>query len=152
MAVLLRQTMTDVPPKSVHAQPDEEEPSPTPEETKPDRPPEPKVRSRTASTVPPAGAPLWNGRFRIGDELGRGAMGHVLRATDGTLKRDLAFKVSPAPKDQLSRAELARFIEEARITLARALNVVPVHDIGLDRMGAHSSMKLIRGISRKHLR
>ena len=99
--------------------------------------------------APPGDTPLWSGRFRVGDEIGRGAMGYVLRATDTTLKRDLAFKVSPVPKDQLSRAELARFIEEAQITAQlEHPNVVPVHDIGLDPEGrAYFSMKLIRGQS-----
>jgi serine/threonine protein kinase len=149
MAVLLRQTMTDVPPKSVRANPGEENPPPPSEKTTLERQAPPKPRPNTTSAAPPAGAPLWNGRFRIGDELGRGAMGHVLRATDTTLKRDLAFKVSPAPKDQISRAELARFIEEAQITAQlEHPNVVPVHDIGLDPDGrAYFSMKLIRGQS-----
>src|ERR1700759_138988 len=139
--------MNDVQPKSVRAntgeeEPPEAEPSATP-------PPEPAVERVSSPPGPAADAPLWGGRFRIGDELGRGAMGYVLRATDTTLKRDLAFKVSPLPKDQLSRAELARFIEEAQITAQlEHPNVVPVHDIGLDPDGrAYLSMKLIRGQS-----
>ncbi len=76
-------------------------------------------------------------------------MGYILRATDITLRRDLAFKVSPLPRDQLSSEQLARFIEEAQITAQlEHPNVVPVHDIGLDPEGrAYFSMKLIRGQS-----
>jgi serine/threonine protein kinase len=122
-----------------------------------DVPPKPKTVALQGDTGAPStsGAPpsgdggLWSGRFRVSDELGRGAMGYVMRATDTTLKRDLAFKVSPLPKDQLSREQLARFIEEAQITAQlEHPNVVPVHDIGLDPEGrAYFSMKLIRGQS-----
>jgi serine/threonine protein kinase len=139
--------MTDVQPKSVRAKTGEEEP---PEAEPSATTPRDSVVERVSSpSAPAADAPLWGGRFRVGDEIGRGAMGYVLRATDTTLKRDLAFKVSPLPKDQLSRAELARFIEEAQITAQlEHPNVVPVHDIGLDPEGrAYFSMKLIRGQS-----
>src|SRR5258706_14115124 len=115
-----------------------------------DVPPKPKKigsqgesgASSSSGPASPSGAPplgdgaLWSGRFRVRGALGRGAMGYVLRATDITLKRDLAFKVSPLPKDQLSREQLARFIEEAQITAQlEHPNVVPVHDIGLDPDG-----------------
>src|SRR5262249_35774310 len=114
-------------------------------------PPKPKrTHSESEEGSPPAESDtLWSGRFRVSGELGRGAMGYVMRATDTTLKRDLAFKVSPVPKDQLSREQLARFIEEAQITAQlEHPNVVPVHDIGLDPEGrAYFSMKLIRGQS-----
>ena len=135
--------MTDVQPKSVKAPAGEEEPPETAGDTAEHE------EGAPSPTAPRADAPLWGGRFRVGDEIGRGAMGYVLRATDTTLKRDLAFKVSPLPKDQLSRAELARFIEEAQITAQlEHPNVVPVHDIGLDPEGrAYFSMKLIRGQS-----
>src|SRR5690242_3460759 len=139
--------MTDVQPKSVRANTgDEEPPEAEPSATTPR---DSAVERVSSPSAPAADAPLWGGRFRIGDEIGRGAMGYVLRATDTTLKRDLAFKVSPLPKDQLSRAELARFIEEAQITAQlEHPNVVPVHDIGLDPEGrAYFSMKLIRGQS-----
>ncbi|HEX3597399.1 MAG TPA: protein kinase, partial [Polyangiaceae bacterium] len=140
--------MNDVHPKSVPPPAGDEQSPESPGESVAD--PEQAADDRVESpTAPPSDAPLWGGRFRIGDEIGRGAMGYVLRATDTTLKRDLAFKVSPLPKDQLSRAELARFIEEAQITAQlEHPNVVPVHDIGLDPDGrAYFSMKLIRGQS-----
>jgi serine/threonine protein kinase len=92
---------------------------------------------------------LWSGRLKPGEEVGRGAMGFVLRATDTKLRRDLALKVSPAPREQLSRDQLARFIEEAQVTAQlEHPNVVPVHDIGVDPEGrVYFTMKLIRGQS-----
>jgi serine/threonine protein kinase len=92
---------------------------------------------------------LWSGRLRVGEEVGRGAMGYVLRATDTKLRRDIAIKVSPSPRDQLSKEQLARFVEEAQITAQlEHPNVVPVHDIGLDPEGrVYFTMKLIRGQS-----
>jgi serine/threonine-protein kinase len=108
------------------------------------------VTTDTSATAPAEGVEqLWSGRLRPGEEIGRGAMGYVLRATDTMLRRDLALKVSPAPRDQLSREQLTRFVEEAQITAQlEHPNVVPVHDIGLDPEGrVYFSMKIIRGQS-----
>ncbi len=121
-------------------------------------PPEPRPRAiarpvtTDASTPAPAQADpeqLWSGRLRPGEEVGRGAMGQVLRATDTKLRRELALKVTPAPRDKLSREQLARFVEEAQITAQlEHPNVVPIHDIGVDPEGrVYFTMKLIRGQS-----
>ncbi|HVU03913.1 MAG TPA: serine/threonine-protein kinase [Polyangiaceae bacterium] len=118
--------------------------------------PAPKVPPRVVTTDASLPAPALpetdqtrNGRLSIEEEVGRGAMGFVLRATDGQLRRDLALKVAPAPRNELSREQLARFIEEAQITAQlEHPNVVPVHDIGVDPEGRpYFSMKLIRGQS-----
>src|SRR5690242_3659689 len=107
--------MTDVPPKPKRAPAQGESGAPS------------ASGPASPSGPPPSTDALWSGRFRVSGELGRGAMGYVMRATDTTLKRDLAFKVSPLPKDQLSREQLARFIEEAQITAQlEHPNVVPV--------------------------
>lgn len=92
---------------------------------------------------------LWDGRIRIRGEVGRGAMGYILRGRDTRLRRELALKVAPAPREDLPKEQLARFIEEAQITAQlEHPNVVPVHDFGLDPDGrAYFSMKLIRGQS-----
>jgi serine/threonine protein kinase len=105
---------------------------------------------RRPSFRPPAeDAPLWSNRIRVTEEVGRGAMGYVLRGTDTKLRRELALKVSPLPRDQLPRGQLARFVEEAQITAQlEHPNVVPVHDISIDPDGrVYFSMKLIRGQS-----
>lgn len=118
----------------------------------PDIPAPPKQEAVTTDVSPPAALEpeqLWSGRFRVTEEVGRGAMSVVVRATDTKLRRDLALKVCPLPREQLSVDQLARFVEEAQITAQlEHPNVVPVHDIGLDPEGrAYFSMKLIRGQS-----
>lgn len=117
----------------------------------PDAPAPPKQEAVTTDVSPPAALEeqLWSGRFRVTEEVGRGAMSVVVRATDTKLRRDLALKVCPLPREQLSVEQLARFVEEAQITAQlEHPNVVPVHDIGLDPEGrAYFSMKLIRGQS-----
>lgn len=87
--------------------------------------------------------------YELGDELGRGGMGRILRIRDVDLRRDLAMKVSlgwlrgqagPSP-------DTARFLEEARIT-ARLDHpgIVPVHDLGVDGEGRlYFTMKLVQG-------
>jgi len=93
--------------------------------------------------------PLWDGRIRIKGEVGRGAMGFILRGRDTRLRRELALKVAPASREELPKQQLARFIEEAQVTAQlEHPNVVPVHDFGVDPDGrAYFSMKLIRGQS-----
>ena len=91
--------------------------------------------------------PLWSGRIRPGEEVGRGATAIVLRGTDIKLRRELAIKVTTRARDQLPTALLARFVEEAQITAQlEHPNVVPIHDLGIDPEGrAYFSMKLVRG-------
>ncbi|HEY3235829.1 MAG TPA: protein kinase, partial [Polyangiaceae bacterium] len=106
--------------------------------------------ARQRSEPPSEGAEaLWGGRVRILDELGRGAMGTVLRAQDVKLQRELALKVASTPRNQMPPALLARFVEEVQITAQlEHPNVVPVHDLGIDPDGrAYFSMKLVHGQS-----
>src|SRR6187455_428160 len=105
--------------------------------------------SGTESIRPDASEPLWDGRIRIKGEVGRGAMGFILRGRDTRLRRELALKVAPASREELPKQQLARFIEEAQVTAQlEHPNVVPVHDFGVDPDGrAYFSMKLIRGQS-----
>lgn len=119
---------------------------------------DPGIRSSAHSdvTVPPrarlptiGSEELWNKKIRVTGELERGGMSYVLRGTDTTLRRELALKVSPLPREKLPRSQLARFIEEAQITAQlEHPNVVPVHEIGMDPEGrVYFSMKLVRGQS-----
>jgi tRNA A-37 threonylcarbamoyl transferase component Bud32 len=115
-------------------------PSAPPPETPSQRP----ISRSTGDT-----SPLWSGRIRVHGEVGRGAMGYVMRGTDTKLRRELAIKVLPMPRDKIPQSQLARFVEEAQITAQlEHPNVVPVHDLGLDPDGrAYFSMKLVRGQS-----
>jgi eukaryotic-like serine/threonine-protein kinase len=64
--------------------------------------------------------------YRLGDELGRGGMGRVVRATDDMLGRDVVIKTMlPSASNAL------RFEREARIT-ARLQHpaIVPIYDLG----------------------
>ncbi len=92
---------------------------------------------------------LWSKKIHAIEEIDRGGMSYVARGVDRTLKRDLALKVSPLPRKQMPRAQLARFLEEAQITAQlEHPNVVPVHELGLDPQGrAYFSMKLVHGQS-----
>jgi hypothetical protein len=106
-----------------------------------------------AGSMPDDGAPLWGGRIRVNEELGRGAMGSVLRGTDTKLRREIALKVTSVARNQLPIDLLARFIEEAQVTAQlEHPNIVPIHDLGIDPEGrAYYSMKLIRGESLESL-
>jgi hypothetical protein len=106
-----------------------------------------------AGSLPDDGVPLWSGRIRPGEELGRGAMGSVLRGMDTKLRREVALKVTSSPRAQLPIELLARFVEEAQVTAQlEHPNIVPVHDLGVDPEGrAYYSMKLIRGESLESL-
>jgi serine/threonine protein kinase len=111
------------------------------------RAPFPSVRPETPSLAPEG--PLYSGRIRPGEEVGRGATAVVLRGTDIKLRREVALKVTSRPRDQLATPLLARFVEEAQITAQlEHPNVVPIHDLGIDPEGrAYFSMKLVRGQS-----
>ncbi|HEY8144764.1 MAG TPA: serine/threonine-protein kinase [Kofleriaceae bacterium] len=99
------------------------------------------------STVQPN--EVWGGKIRVIEELPPGGMSHIVRASDVALQRELVLKVSPAPREEMPRPQLARFIEEAQITAQlEHPNVVPVHDLGLDPEGrVYFAMKYVRGQS-----
>jgi serine/threonine-protein kinase len=86
------------------------------------------------------------GRYRLGEEIGRGGMGSVRRGHDPALKRDLAVKVLRA--DHTARPEMVqRFFEEAQIAgQLQHPGVVPVHDLGTLPDGRpFFTMKIVQG-------
>jgi len=89
---------------------------------------------------------LLAGRYRLLDQLGRGGMGIVFRATDEKLEREVAVKVVPAAASSPDARE--RLLREARA--AAALNhpaIVAVHDAG-EHMGMpFFVMELVGGTS-----
>jgi len=84
------------------------------------------------------------GRYRAGEELGRGGMGTVLRVRDGDLKRDMAMKVALRRDDA---GALRRFLAEAQVTAQLDHpGVVAVHDLGVDELGRpYFTMRLVAG-------
>nr|HEX4313133.1 serine/threonine-protein kinase [Kofleriaceae bacterium] len=83
--------------------------------------------------------------YRLGEPLGQGGMGEVLRARDQRIGRDVAFKRMRVPDPQ--PADTARFLREARIQ-ARLGHpaIAPVYDIGHDGDGRpYFTMRAIAG-------
>jgi Protein kinase domain len=96
----------------------------------------------TTANPPPAST----GRYALGEEIARGGMGVIYRATDIVLSREVAVKVlsekfGPAP------AAAHRFADEARIAAQLQHPAIPpVHDLGTLPDGRpFLAMKLIKG-------
>ncbi|MEI6870774.1 MAG: protein kinase [Verrucomicrobiota bacterium] len=81
--------------------------------------------------------------YAVGEEIARGGMGRIYLATDATLKRSVALKVSTTG----DTGEDSAFAKEARVLAHLAHpNIVPVHNLGEDRQGRpFYSMKLVHG-------
>jgi predicted Ser/Thr protein kinase len=108
------------------------------------RPPQ-KVPEMPEESVPAANCAGPNGRYRIRQEIGRGAMGIVFRAYDNVLARDVALKQLP---ESMSHDEnfAVRFQQEAR-TLARLNhpNIVHVYDFVQQNGQCWIAMELVDG-------
>ena len=84
-----------------------------------------KPPSSTRSAVPPVGTE----RYTLGDEIARGGMGIVFRATDTVLGREVAVKVLHEKYTSESGAA-SRFIGEASIAgQLQHPSIPPVHDL-----------------------
>jgi tetratricopeptide (TPR) repeat protein len=85
-------------------------------------------------------------RYQFGEEIGRGGMGVVYRASDSTFNRTLAIKV--LLNEHSGRPELARrFLAEAQVmSQLQHPGIPPVHDLGkLPDGRPFFAMKLIQG-------
>jgi eukaryotic-like serine/threonine-protein kinase len=93
------------------------------------------------------------GRYRIIQELGRGAMGIVYRAEDETLQRPVAIKAMMSPDDPAERAQHeARFRQEAKA--AGSLNhpgIVTIHELGREGDWLYIAMELMHGTELRDL-
>jgi len=86
-------------------------------------------------------------RYRLEEELGRGGMGVVFRATDVELRRDVAVKVLSAAAGATDEA-FERLMREARVAAAlNHPNIVGIFDIGSDRGWPFLVMELVEGQS-----
>ena len=93
-------------------------------------------------TIPPGGS---LGRYRVGEQLGRGGMATVFRAHDPNLDRDVAIKVLPSHyTDDPTFA--ARFAQEAQ-TVARLkhANILQIYNFGDDRGFTYIVTELVTG-------
>ncbi len=83
--------------------------------------------------------------YVLGEVIGRGGMGEVVKAHDLRIGRDVALKRLNA--DQPTATEVSRFVREARIQ-ARLDHpaIVPVHELGKDPLGRpYFTMKRLSG-------
>ncbi len=86
------------------------------------------------------------GKYRVLDKIGEGGMKHVMQVNDRDTDRDLAMAVL-RDDNEVKHACSGRFIREARLTAnLEHPNIVPIHDIGVDREGfPYFTMKLVEG-------
>ncbi|MCY3017888.1 MAG: protein kinase [Planctomycetota bacterium] len=87
-------------------------------------------------------------KYIVEEELARGGMGMILRASDRDIRREVAMKVM---LDGRSERERGRFVEEAQVTgQLEHPNIVPIHELGIDAEGRlFFTMKLVKGKSLK---
>lgn len=102
--------------------------------------------SRAIEQSDPAAEELgWLGHYRVLGKLGKGGMGHVLRAEDVRLKRQVALKVMN--KRFSSRPDSRqRFLDEARAVAAvHHDNVVTIFEVGETAGIPFMAMELLQG-------
>lgn len=87
-----------------------------------------------------------DGRYAIGDQLGRGGGGVVYLGADRSLRRTVAVKVL-SPELVSDPVRVQAFVEEAVITGGlEHPNIVPAYDLGCSpRLGLYYTMKRLTG-------
>ena len=87
-------------------------------------------------------------KYDLKKTIGRGGMKTVFKVKDRDTERHIAMAVISDDTEVVDN-DLARFIKEARITAnLEHPNIVPVHDIGVDKNGSpYFTMKMVEGES-----
>ncbi|MEK7483867.1 MAG: serine/threonine-protein kinase, partial [Planctomycetota bacterium] len=87
------------------------------------------------------------------ENIAEGGMGSILRVFDERLQRHIALKLVKIGNDEEAEENIARFIQEARITAQlEHPNIMPVHELGMDDYGnIYFAMKEIKGESLEDL-
>src|SRR5579872_6230430 len=112
-------------------------------DARPVRAPDVQAPARSSSRLIPTAEFL--GEYRIIKEIGRGAMGVVYEAIQGTLGRRVALKVLPAGT-AMSGVARERFNREARAAASlNHPNIVPIYDQGEERGVPFFAMELVNG-------
>ncbi len=94
------------------------------------------------------GALAGGDRFELGEEVGRGGMGIVLRARQRSLDRDVAVKLLRRSLDDDSDGSRSFLAEALTNGLLEHPNIVPVYDLGRSADGElFLAMKLVGGSS-----
>ena len=91
--------------------------------------------------------PVKFGRFKVIDELGRGAMGVVYRAEDSALGRTVAIKTVALTGSAAERdVHEARFLQEARAAGSIGHpSIITIYDVGREGDTAFIAMELLEG-------
>lgn len=94
-----------------------------------------------------ASIPAQFGRFRVLEELGRGAMGVVYRAEDPALGRTVAIKTITLTGTEEERQHFeARFLQEARAAGGVGHpSIITIYDVGREGDVAFMAMELLEG-------
>ena len=84
-------------------------------------------------------------RWKLGQLLGKGAMGEVLLATDTRLNRKVAIKRMLGDGAK-SRTAVSRFLTEAKsIAALNHPNIVQIYDYGQTKDGPYLIMEYVEG-------
>jgi Protein kinase domain/AAA ATPase domain len=88
------------------------------------------------------------GRYRIEEEIGRGAMGSVYRVCDGSTQRRLALKTLRPSEHRDARRDRAELWFRREFHVVAGLRhpcIVEVHDYGIDGQTPYYTMELLDG-------
>ncbi len=108
-------------------------------------PPKPKPKVAVEKALQLKGGDLLSKRYKLIDQLGRGAMGAVFKAFDVQLQSVVAIKV--LPQDLASdETSLKNFVQEAKAAMALTHpNILRVYNLESDERGKFIVMEYIDG-------